>query len=56
MFPFHGMRQMIRTTQMSLNKALDKMNRNLLTVEDILDEDDLVAEMKSYTYSQLMNL
>jgi hypothetical protein len=55
MFPFIGLRQS-RFNQATIYKALDKMNKNELKVEDILLEDDLVTELKSYTYSQLMNL
>lgn len=56
MFPFFGFRQTQRMNQVSVSRAMEKFNNNTLTVEDILDDEDLISEMKSYTYSQLMNL
>jgi len=55
MFPFMGLRNS-RLSQVIISKSLDKMNKNQLKVEDILVENDLIFELKSYTYSQLMNL
>ena len=55
MFPFMGLRQS-RFNQATVYKAIDKLNKNQLKVEDILEEDDLINELKSFTYSQLMNL
>jgi hypothetical protein len=56
MFPFFSSMRPQRSNQAAVNRALEKYNRRELTVEDILDEDDLVLELKSYSYSQLMNL
>lgn len=55
MFPFIGLRQS-RFNQATVQKALEKLDTNELKVEDILEDDDLVSELRSYTYSQLMNL
>ncbi len=55
MFPFFGFRNLQKST-VSVSKAIEKMNKNELTVEDLLDDDDLVSSLRSYTYSQLMNL
>ena len=54
MFPFFGFRNMYKN-QATLTKAIEKMNKCELEVEDILDEEYLVNEMRVYTYSQLMN-
>lgn len=55
MFPFFGFRN-LQKNQVATSKAMEKLNKGELTVEDVLDEEDLVNEMRSYTYSQLMNL
>jgi hypothetical protein len=40
----------------SLNKAIDKMQKKELKIEEILDDEELVTELKSYSFCQLMNL
>ena len=55
MFSFIGFRN-LQKNQASISKAIEKMNKGELTVENILDENELVNEMRSYTYSQIMNL
>ncbi len=55
MFPFLGMRSSIKNVS-KINQALEKMNKKTLTIEDILDEEDLVNELRSLTFTQLMNL
>ena len=44
MFPFLNMR--LKTTQV-INSYIEKMNKNELTLEELLDEDDLVQDVKS---------
>jgi hypothetical protein len=55
MFPFYGLRN-IHRSQANTTKAIEKMNKGELKIENVLDEEELVNEMRSYTYSQLMNL
>ena len=55
MFAFIGLLN-IQKKKTSISRAVEKMNKAELTVEDILDESELVNEMRSYTYSQIMNL
>lgn len=55
MFPFFGFRNFQKNTG-NVTKAIEKMNKNELTIENVLDEEELVTELKSYTFSQLMNL
>ena len=55
MFPFLGMRG-AQKNMAKINAAIEKLNRNQLTIEDILDEEDLTNELRSLTYSQLMNM
>jgi hypothetical protein len=40
----------------AFNKAVDKMNKGELTIEDILDDDDLVVDIKSNPNCQLAPL
>lgn len=47
---------MVKINQSILSKAVDKMSRNTLDIEDILDEEDLIQEMKGSAFSQIMNL
>jgi hypothetical protein len=55
MFPFLGFRS-VQKNIAKINQAVDKMHKNELRVEDILDDEDLVNELKSLTYTQLMSL
>jgi hypothetical protein len=55
MFHFFGFRNSQRN-QANASKALERMNKGQLTVEDVLNEDELINELRSFTYSQLMNL
>jgi hypothetical protein len=55
MFPFFGLRN-IHRSQANTSKAIEKMSKGELKIEDVLDQEELINEMKSYTYSQLMNL
>lgn len=52
MFPF----SYYRTNYTLIANAVEKMEKNELTIEDILDEDDLVYEIKSNPQSLLINL
>ena len=49
----YGMRNYRRVNQQLINRALERIERNELTVEDILDEEEFVLDLKSTTYSQL---
>ena len=51
MFPFY-----IRpkTTLPNFTQLIEKMNSNLLTLEDILDNDDLINDLKTNTNSQFL--
>ena len=51
MFPFY-----IRpkTTLPNFTQLIDKMNSNQLTLEDILDNDDLISDLKTNTNSQFL--
>ncbi len=53
MFPFFGFRNFQKNTG-TVTKAIEKMNKNELSIENVLDEEELVVELKSYTFSQLM--
>ncbi len=55
MFPFFGFRN-LQKSSLHTKSAIEKMNRGQLTVEDLLDEEDLVNDLRSYTFSQLMTL
>jgi len=50
--PFFNMR-MYRNNYQTISKAVDKMNRGELKLEDILDDDELVMDVKSNPNSQL---
>ena len=52
MFPF----SYYRTNYTLIAEAVEKMEKNQLTLEDILDEDDLVCEIKSNPQCVLVNL
>ena len=39
-----------------ITKAVQKLEKNELTLEDILDEDDLVSEVKTNPQCQLASL
>ena len=47
---------MCRINFQVLNKAVEKMNKGELTVEDLLDDDDLVMDIKTNPNCQLANL
>ena len=51
MFPFY-----IRpkTTLPNFTQLIDKMNSNQLTLEDVLDNDDLISDLKTNTNSQFL--
>ena len=53
MFPGYS-RQFYRPNQQAISRALEKSKRNELTAEDILDEEDLVNDLKSQSFSQLI--
>jgi hypothetical protein len=55
MFPFLGFRN-VQKNLSKINNAVDKMHKNELKIEDILDDEDLVNDLKSLTYTQLMSL
>jgi len=52
MFPF----SFYRNNFVAVNKAVQKLEKNELTLEDILDEDDLVSDIKTNPQSQLASL
>ncbi len=52
MFPYSFYRNNFAT----INRAIQKLEKNELTLEDILDEDDLVSEVKTNPQSQLASL
>jgi hypothetical protein len=54
MFPGYS-RQFYRPNQQAISRALEKSKKNELTVEDILDEEDLVNDLKSQSFSQLIS-
>ncbi len=47
---------MCRINFQVLNKAVEKMNKGELTIEDLLDDDDLVMDIKTNPNCQLANL
>lgn len=47
---------MIRVNHSTLAKAIEKLNKNTLDIEDILDEEDLIQEMKGTNASQLLDM
>lgn len=47
---------MFKNSYQTINRAVEKMNRGELTVEDILDDEDLVMDVKSNPSSQLAPL
>jgi hypothetical protein len=47
---------MYRNNYQIINKAVEKMNRGELTIEDILDDDELVLDVKTNSNSQLAPL
>ena len=49
----YGLRNYRRVNQQLINKALEKVDRGELTVEEILDEEEYVFDLKSTSYSQL---
>ncbi len=52
MFPFGFYRNNFAT----VSRAIQKLEKNELTLEEILDEDDLVMEVKTNPQTQLANL
>lgn len=54
MFPGYS-RQFYRPNQQAISRALEKNRKNELAVEDILDEEDLVNDLKSQSFSQLIS-
>ena len=52
----YGFRNYRRVNQQIINKALEKVDKGELTIEDILDEEEYVFDLKSSSYSQLSNL
>ena len=51
----YGFRNYRRVNQLLINKALEKIDKGELTIEEILDEDEYVLDLKSSSYSQLSN-
>ena len=49
----YGIRNFRRVKQSLINKAIDKLKINELSVDDILDEEEFVYDLKSTSYSQL---
>jgi hypothetical protein len=47
---------MYRNTSAKIQKAIEKMDKDELTIEDILDNDELVESVKSNPNSQLAPL
>jgi hypothetical protein len=47
---------MCRNNFQLVNKAVEKMNRGELKLEDILDDDELVLDIKTNPNCQLANL
>lgn len=62
MLPYFNMRyyksylSMCRINFQVINKAVEKMNNGELTIEDILEDDDLVMDVKTNPNCQLANL
>jgi len=46
---------MYKNNAQAISKATEKMKNNELTVEDVLDEEDLVNDLKSPSFSQLIS-
>ena len=55
MFNFFGYRNMYKNNAQTISRAAEKMKNNLLLIEDILDEEDLVNDLKSPSFSQLIS-
>ena len=47
------MRNYRRVNQQLINQAIDKMEKDELSVEDLLDEEEYVSDLKISSYSQL---
>lgn len=52
MFPY----SFYRNNFAAVNRAIQKLEKNELTLEEILDEDDLVLEVKTNPQTQLAKL
>lgn len=52
MFPY----SFYRNNFALISKAIEKLEKNELRIEDILDEDDLVLEVKTNPQTQLASL
>lgn len=48
-------RQMYKNNAQTISRAVEKMKNNQLTIEDILDEEDLVNDLKSPSFSQIIS-
>ncbi len=46
---------MYRNNGQVISKAVEKMKNNQLLIEDVLDEEDLVNDLKSPSFSQLIS-
>lgn len=55
MLPFLNMRLYGRNN-LNLNKHIEKMKNNQLTIENILEEDDIIQDLKLNTNSQFLSM
>jgi hypothetical protein len=55
MFPNYMNRTYYRPNQQLIRSAMEKFNKNELTVEFILDEEDLVNDLRSQSFSQIVS-
>ena len=46
-------RQYYRPNNQLLQKAIESLNNNELTIEEILDDDELVNDLKQTNFSQI---
>ena len=55
MLPFLNMR-LYRGNNLNLSKHLEKLKNNQLTIENVLEEDDIIQDLKSNSNSQFLQI
>ena len=56
MFPYLSQRLYLRNNSHILQPFIDKMRNNQLTIENVLEEDDIIQDLKTNPNSQFMNM
>ena len=55
MLPFLNMR-LYRGNNLNLSKHIEKMKNNQLTIENVLEEDDIIQDLKTNANSQFISM